>query len=166
MIVLSNGELHHFKQKFNADIKVIATALAHINRYTGHVGTYSVAQHSVLVSRQLPSELALSGLLHDATEAFLGDVSAPLKRLLPEYRDIEQWYHNAIDRQFGVKTQAHSIKIVDVRMLVTEAKSFDLPLYAFPDVDPFDMTIERWSPERAREEFLHTYFHLIGKKAG
>lgn len=158
MIILGNGDLHDFCQPFEADIHTIAYALAHINRFTGHVGQYSVAQHSVLLSEQLPPQLQLSGLLHDGTEAFIGDVSAPLKRLLPDYRAIKQWYHDEIDRQFGVNTTHADIKTADLRMLVTEALAFGFPLQHFPEFEPYhSLAIERWDPEYAAHKFLNQY---------
>ena len=66
----------------------VAYALAAINRFTGHtVYPYSVAQHSVAVSRYLELtgaalQVQLAGLLHDAHEAYFGDIAAPLKAFL------------------------------------------------------------------------------------
>lgn len=61
----------------------IAESLAKICRFGGHARHhYSVAQHSVLVADLLPPALRAYGLLHDAHEAFLGDVTRPLKRAL------------------------------------------------------------------------------------
>ncbi|EMY6467008.1 hypothetical protein ABCL20_004484 [Vibrio alginolyticus] len=163
MIILNNGDLHRFLEPFDADIDVIAFALSNINRYTGHVGQYSVAQHCVLVSEQLPDELKLSGLLHDATEAYIGDVSKPLKALLPEYRKIEAWYHEQIDTLFDVVTEHPEIKEAELRMLITEASAFGLPLDEFPDALPYNIDFEPWPPEVARLKFLecfNRYFEL------
>ncbi|EGQ7740942.1 hypothetical protein CS268_RS23380 [Vibrio parahaemolyticus] len=163
MIILNNGDLHRFLEPFDADIDVIAFALSNINRYTGHVGQYSVAQHCVLVSEQLPDELKLSGLLHDATEAYIGDVSKPLKALLPEYRKIEAWYHEQIDTLFDVVTEHPEIKEADLRMLITEASAFGLPLDEFPNALPYNIEFEPWPPEVARLKFLecfNRYFDL------
>jgi uncharacterized protein len=69
------------------DINDIATALSHICRYNGHVPFfYSVAEHSVRVADWLRDNghdrtVQLTGLLHDASEAYVGDMVRPLKRL-------------------------------------------------------------------------------------
>lgn len=90
-------------EDYQYDIEEIATALSNICRYTGHVEKfYSVAEHSVLVSHLVPSKLALTGLLHDASEAFCGDVSSPLKRLLPEYKAIEDRVQQSIADYYGL----------------------------------------------------------------
>lgn len=63
----------------------IPEALARIPRFTGHVrgGAYSVAQHSVIGANALQQEtgrrdLAAAFLLHDAHEAYIGDIATPI----------------------------------------------------------------------------------------
>lgn len=91
-------------EEYEYDIEEIALALSNLCRYTGHVNRfYSVAEHSVLVSRLVPDKLALAGLLHDASEAFVGDVSSPLKKLIPEYKKIEEKIQHAISDHFGLE---------------------------------------------------------------
>jgi hypothetical protein len=63
----------------DVDIRDIAHALSLVNRFTGHTKyPYSVAQHSVMVSRMVQPEHAMWGLLQDAREAYLGYVARPL----------------------------------------------------------------------------------------
>lgn len=163
MIILNDGTLHEFRKTFVPNIETIAHALAYINRFTGHVGQYSVAQHCVLIAMKLPQELKLSGLLHDAPEAYLGDVSAPLKRLLPDYKKLEAFYHKVIDDHFGVETEHPVIKEYDVRMLVAEGLHFDMPIEHFPNAEPLYLDIKAWEPECAKEAFLSMYYNLTGE---
>jgi uncharacterized protein len=89
------------------DIRDIALALARIPRFgaktrqTKH--TYSVAQHSVLVSHLCPRRLALAGLLHDATEGILGfDMPTPIKDVLREFRALEQAIDQVIFEKYRI----------------------------------------------------------------
>src|ERR1035437_9287013 len=75
------------------DIKSIAHSLSNICRYTGHVRHfYSVAQHSWIGSVIIPEPYKLEFLLHDASEAYIGDMSRPLKHCTAAghaYRKVE-----------------------------------------------------------------------------
>lgn len=108
------------------DIDDIAQALSLICRYNGQIPTfYSVAEHSVRVSDWLIdqgySELALRGLLHDAAEAYVGDIVRPMKRM-PKfagvYNDIEQRVEVAIGEKFGVGLWPMHPKIKEADMAI------------------------------------------------
>lgn len=108
----------------DVDIVDIAHALACVNRFGGHARVpVSVAQHSVLVSCLCSSD-PLQGLLHDASEAYLGDVVSPLK-VLPEwsaYRDIEYHLQALIYRKFGCRAQTRAaVKRADEKAIRIEA---------------------------------------------
>lgn len=82
-------------------IRDIAHHLAHICRFNGACRVhYSVAQHSVMVADLLPDELKLWGLLHDATEAYVGDMVRPLKRNMPAFCSVEDLVWVAIREKF------------------------------------------------------------------
>jgi uncharacterized protein len=107
------------------NIHDIANALSKINRFGGHTNRfYSVAQHSVLVAMIVPKQYKLEALLHDATEAYLGDVIKPLKILLGNsYRMLELSFEAAIYRKYNVSSTAASkqqIKKADEQMLELE----------------------------------------------
>src|SRR6267378_1608096 len=74
-------------------IEDIAHALSQTCRWTGHTKFhYSVAQHSIYCSFLVPAEHALAALLHDASEAYLGDMNRPLKHYTdagPAYMKVE-----------------------------------------------------------------------------
>ncbi len=94
-----------------ADVLImdIAHSLARQCRYQGHTGGFlSVARHSIEVSQYLVDhgrpDLALHGLLHDASEAYLGDVPRPMKhqREFDGYRKAEERADQAIAQVFGL----------------------------------------------------------------
>lgn len=90
-------------QQFDPNIKQVARNLAQINRWCGDTKhPFSVAQHSILVSYLVPPAFALEALLHDATEAYLGDLPAPVKKLCPDYQRLEDFFRINIARQYGI----------------------------------------------------------------
>jgi len=92
----------------------VAHGLARISRFTGQTShRYSVASHCLMVADLLPTPLHASGLVHDAVEAILGDVSSPLKSLLPEYRALQTRWEDAMSVRWGVLLAGPEIKKAD-----------------------------------------------------
>jgi hypothetical protein len=116
------------------DIREIAHALSRICRFGAHLAPglfYSVAQHSVMVSWLVPERLRLAGLLHDASEAYLGsDIPKPLKDLIPAYREIELPWHRRIQEHFGVVLRPgdlETLKAADNTAYATEKRDLMSP---------------------------------------
>jgi uncharacterized protein len=98
-------------------IKDIAHALSLICRFAGHTRKfYSVADHSIFVSKIVPKNLKLAALLHDAAEAYLGDISRPLKQLLkkssPCYSMMEDNLNRCIEERFALKRHSLTSSII------------------------------------------------------
>lgn len=110
------------------DIKDIARALSYQCRFTGQTRRfYSVAEHSLWVARLVPQPLRLAALLHDAHEAYIGDINTPLKRAIGsngELRKLEVRLMTAIEKKFGIEGQLvnlhPTIRRADRIMLMTE----------------------------------------------
>lgn len=146
----------------------IAHALANICRYAGHsTRFYSVAEHSVLVSRYVPSEFAMWGLLHDAAEAYISDLPSPVKCLLPEFQELELAIERTIAARFNLSfPMPPEVKIVDTAILADEsAQIMSAPPEAWllPQA-ALGVVIEGWSPEEARRRFLERYLFLLTGK--
>lgn len=103
-------------------IEDIAHHLSQIIRYTGaSLVPYTVAQHSVYVSEIVSPEFALTGLLHDAPEAYLGDVNKPLKSLLPDYKRIENAFWTVISEKYGLpQKMPKEVHEADVQAFLAE----------------------------------------------
>lgn len=115
-------------------VEDIAHALSQIIRFTGHAKVpYSVAQHSLLVAEIAPPEHRLWALLHDASEAYLGDVASPLKTLLPQYRELEEKFQKVIAGRFGLPWPIpEEVKHADRVALMTEKRDLLLVQHEWP----------------------------------
>lgn len=100
-------------------IEDIACGLSRICRFNGQLPEfYSVAEHSIFVAELVDPQLRLAALLHDASEAYLGDVSRNLKHspALAGYRALESLLQGVIEDRFGLRfcsADRHQIKIAD-----------------------------------------------------
>jgi hypothetical protein len=152
------------------DIEDVAHSLSQMCRFLGHTdGFYSIAQHSVLVSELVPRQDALWGVLHDASEAFLCDLPAPIKRD-PEmgfYRIAEDRLMRAICRKFGLRPEMPaSVMAADKVALATEFR--DVTTMDDPDwivaecgVAPLsDYAIFPWPAAVAEDRFLRRFWEL------
>jgi 5'-deoxynucleotidase YfbR-like HD superfamily hydrolase len=173
--------------KENINIEDIAHALALCNRFAGHTRVpVSVAQHCVYVSRVARAlgwaDLALcngdadkigfQGLLHDASEAYLGDVTKWLKEdpAMSAYRQAEARVQDQIYRKFGCWVLDHRlVKEADRVMCRFEAERTMPPMTWSPDYPPIDKAMRArighwrpWSWQTAEEVFL-AEFRLLNK---
>jgi hypothetical protein len=139
-------------------IEDIAHALSCVPRWAGHLPTvYSVAQHSVACYRLVEEEFKLEALLHDATEAYLGDVPKPLKNNLPDYQAIEKNMYRVIAEKFGVPVEmSREVKIADVVMLEMEWN--DLMLGKTPKASS---ALGYFNQGTAKQKFLEAFYSLM-----
>lgn len=138
--MLNNGEYFYFDNPWlgQYDIVTIAKSLSKLCRFTGHCRTfYSVAQHSVLVSQLCSSfglesapvrDHALAGLLHDAPEMVMNDLSTPVKNSIgSDYRKIYGVIEKDLLSRWGLKTLPYVVKHMDLCALKTEVRDL-MPL--------------------------------------
>ncbi|ENA4031748.1 5'-deoxynucleotidase, partial [Escherichia coli] len=84
-------------------------------------------QHAVLCSQLVPQEFAFEALMHDATEAYCQDIPAPLKRLLPDYKRMEEKIDAVIREKYGLPpVMSTPVKYADLIMLATERRDLGL----------------------------------------
>jgi hypothetical protein len=143
-------------------IQDIAASLSKICRFGGHSSAfYSVAQHSCVVAALAPEYLCREALLHDATEAYLGDVIKPLKNILgPVYEDLEYEFMKVIIRKFKLDAE----NLLEVKAYDKQALTIEHQCYILCDVFPWFETMNRvnlnpatWSPGEARGKFMAFY---------
>ena len=158
------------------DASDIARSLGNQCRFGGHSRVfYSVAQHSVIVSRVVEErggdvEDVFAALMHDASEAYLGDMPHPIKHrseLGAAFRDAEAGLEEAIRGRFKIKAEVPEIKRVDRALLATERRTFSAESWHWPeldDVEPLDLELTAWSPDKAVEEFARRYAELEAKR--
>lgn len=121
----------------NINLLDIGHHLTNIQRFGGGIPfdkLYSVAEHSIHIasyiskrinsmSSQYTKNTARMALLHDATEAYLGDVMSALKKQLPDYQKLENTLQSLIYEKYGVMendNDAKAVKELDKRILLDE----------------------------------------------
>lgn len=147
----------------------VAHALSMQCRYVGHCSRfYSVAEHSIYVSKLVPREHALAGLLHDAQEAYIHDISRPLKASLPDYKAIEELNWFVIAARFGLPLELPKcVKQADGDMLFVERRQ----LFPHPhpegwglgliEPDPYpEVGLLGWPQHIAKSRFIERFYEL------
>ena len=164
----------------------IAHALAHQCRFAGHTRTfYSVAYHSYLASYavgKMPGLVVgeerrlieLEALLHDAHEAYCGDISAPLRNALADRTSELEAIINRIDevirRKFHLPTiPSPRVVEADRVMLATErrdvlAAAHNVEWPSLRGVRPLDRPIKPMTSERSEVLFYRRYIELTGAR--
>ena len=178
LIQLNSGRYLDLSHPNPDDILIedIAHGLSNICRFTGQCRKfYSVAQHSVLVANKVMKEhpnLAMAALLHDAQEAYIGDISSPLKEMIGGYGSIENRLARRIEDKFcPLSAEDHAkalrvVKIHDLRALATERRDLMHPggtWDCLEGVEPYADPIVPWGPHKAKLAFLETHYSI--KKA-
>lgn len=160
-------------------IEDIAMSLSRMCRFGGHsIPFYSVAEHSVHVASLVSHSKRLAALLHDATEAYLGDIILPVKIMLKrlgawesiEY--MERKLERAICEALGVQRREDfhdpEVKAADTLMVSVEIDRImhqsNIPWHIDPLPEPYgDIRLQCWKPSEAREQFLNMYYRLTRK---
>lgn len=166
-IMLASGAWFDFLDPEHSEFTIedIAQGLGNICRYSGQcIRFYSVAEHCLHVSSVATSN-KLEALMHDAAEAFLGDVTRPLKQLLPQYKKIEKSVERAIFRRFDLDYSAlASLKKVDLSVLAAEQVQI-MPAgtdywTSESGTMPAEIQIEFLAPDDAKAAFLRRFYEL------
>lgn len=152
-------------------ISDIANGLALICRYGGQGNVYkfySVAEHSVLMAQyalgDAGSFAAMYVLLHDASEAYLGDLVPAVKNAVgSSYEALEDSITNAVMRKYcGHHNFKHYAKTLDRRIVPTEKAALMRHPQPWPSdaADPLPVGIECWRPAEAKMRFLQMWEEL------
>jgi hypothetical protein len=167
-ILLHSGAHFDLLDPWNSEFTIedIAHGLSNTCRYAGQCRKfYSVAEHSWHTSYIVPGPWKLAALMHDAAEAFIGDVTRPLKSLLPDYKRIERNVEDAIAIRFDIAgMDAPEVKSADLAMLAAEQAEI-MPAHAdgwavLGGVIPAPVNLFMWKPELAKVMFLDRYHQL------
>lgn len=155
----------------------IAHSLSMQCRFNGHTSSfYSVAQHCYLVADLVPAEHQLTALLHDATEAYVGDMVRPLKEEMRiyasamqvdcVYNGVEHLIWLAICDRFNLSPELPaSVKHADLVALATEKRDL-MPHHPEPwacleGIEPFAAFIDPWAPSYAAIHYHHRLLQLL-----
>ena len=149
------------------DIEVVALALSRIMRFFGQT-RLSVAQHSVNMAKVFiyrgEEELAKQALLHEVSEAFMGDLASPLKKAFPLFKEIEESLIKKTFKCYGLNyPMDKEVHILDKQIMINEAIAH-MPKEGFwiscgdylceESLHDSGVDLEAWDSDKAYEEFM------------
>lgn len=152
MLTVSNTIFDFNNMDISAiNIKDIACSLSKICRYNGQIPYFfSVAQHSLDVCNLVDDEYKLEALLHDASEAYLGDMITPLKNVNHSYKEQQRKLEILIAKKFGFpESLSEAVDLADKHALTYE--------FAYVRTGH----IKGQSPEVIEQKFLDKFLELI-----
>ena len=116
------------------------------------------------------TEDAFAALMHDATEAYLGDMPHPLKHRSPlgaAFKEAEDHLEQALRARFAIKPDVPEIKRVDRALLATERRAFSAEDWHWPELEgvaPLEIELTAWSPDEAARAFAERYAQLEARR--
>lgn len=153
-----SGKTFRIGDPFNSTISLldIAHSLSNICRYNGHLQQfYSVAEHSVYVSHLVPQEYALPALLHDAAEAYMGDITRPIRSVLgPQVQELENLLNSAITAHFALDIPVDHEVILEVDNQMTALERPEWEMDCRLKREGFHLSIGYWHPFTAKNRFI------------
>ena len=153
----------------DVEITDIAHSLSMQCRYAGHcIRFYSVAEHSVIIAQWLldqgyGADVALCGLLHDSTEAYLVDLPRPVKADMQRYKQAEIQLWRIIAEVLDLPEELPAIvHEADDRILADEiAQNMRWMPWHDEHKNPLGVELEFWGPEHAEAKFLKMFVRLV-----
>src|SRR5690606_5681374 len=134
------------------DIVDIAVGLSRVPRFAAHSKKHlRVAQHCIYMSKMVSDDHKMAALLHDASEAYLGDVPGPAKKFMPGYRKVEDRIMRVIAEKYGFQYPLHD----EVREADREMLRFEWETRVLRH-QPGNMT-----EKQAKKLFLERFFELL-----
>ncbi len=149
------------------NIDDIAHGLSLTCRYAGQCKKfYSVAEHSIRLTRLVPEELRPVALMHDSAEAYMLDLPSLIKRVMPGYQAAEHNLLSVIFAKYDIDIQLltrflkeeYVLLATECRDLVTNTDGWFLP------EPPLDKPIEPWTPRTAEVLFKNIFTALPSLK--
>jgi len=160
------------------DINDIAMGLSKQCRFNGQTNRfYSVAEHCVLVSRlsifKTPYE-QLAALLHDAAEAYIGDVADPVKQNLPWFKETEKKILAVVWKSLGFEPLSDELKDKirsgDFQIFLNEKNQLmaekDAQDWELPDAEYEEVKIEGLDHCQAHLRFMIRFHDLMHEIKG
>lgn len=153
------------------DIADIAHSLAMLCRANGHFRSfYSVGMHCIncakeAIARGYSRKVQLACLLHDGSEAYLSDVTRPVKQEIPRYREIEEPLQDVIWEKFlGEKLteeENRQVFLIDDEILENEFPALmGAQLYETVPKLQSQPQFQFESFQKTKEEFLSLFYFL------